>query len=277
MVVYPPQGGRRISGPTQGWRTPFGPFNDGGRGAAAAPLGRAQLLESLVRGGLVLHFQPIIELASGAIRHHEALLRLRGAWGEPLLSPTPLLRAAEHHGLAAILDRRVLALAVGELRQSDAVVAVNLSALSLCEPDLVGEIGTLLERNKVAPEQLIVEITETAAIPDLERARRFCEGVRALGVQVAIDDFGVGCNSLRYLRSLPFDMIKIDGLFIRSLASSDCDRLVVKAVVDVARGLGKETVAEYVSDVDTVELLRALGVDHAQGFALGRPRPGLVG
>jgi EAL domain-containing protein (putative c-di-GMP-specific phosphodiesterase class I) len=130
-----------------------------------------------------------------------------------------------------------------------------------------------LERHGVDPERLIVELTETAAICDMRRARDFCEGLRTLGCAVALDDFGVGYGSLRYARELPFGYLKIDGGFVRALARSEEDRVVVRAIVGLARGMGGQTIAECVGDEATLMVLRELDVDYAQGFGIGRPEP----
>jgi EAL domain-containing protein (putative c-di-GMP-specific phosphodiesterase class I) len=160
---------------------------------------------------------------------------------------------------------------VAVLRTGSDRVAVNLSALSTTDPGMLAHIAGELRREGVDPGRLVVEITETAAISDMRRARAFCAALRALGCAVALDDIGAGFGSFYYLKHLPFDYLKIDGHFVRALPRSPNDQLVVKALVGVARGMGKQTVAEFVGDRATVELLRECGVDHGQGFAFGRP------
>jgi EAL domain-containing protein (putative c-di-GMP-specific phosphodiesterase class I) len=125
----------------------------------------------------------------------------------------------------------------------------------------------------VAPHDLVVELTETAAVADIPRARTFAEALRALGCRFALDDFGAGFGSFYYLKHLPFDVLKIDGEFVKNAAADATDRLVISAVAEIARGLGKNTVAEFVPDDRTIELLLALGVDNGQGYHLGMPRP----
>jgi EAL domain-containing protein (putative c-di-GMP-specific phosphodiesterase class I) len=119
----------------------------------------------------------------------------------------------------------------------------------------------------------VIEVTETASISDMERAKAFCAGVQALGCAVALDDFGAGFGSFHYLKHLPFRYLKIDGDFIRGLPDSPNDQLVVKALVGVVRGMGRRTIAEFVADEPTLRLLGDFGVDYAQGFQVGRPRP----
>ena len=187
------------------------------------------------------------------------------------------LGEAERCGLVGELDRLVVCRAVRALAEDGEPelerVAVNLSALSVTEEGMLLHIERQLARHGVDPARLVVEITETAAISDMRRAKAFCESLRALGSEIALDDFGVGFSSLQYAKRLPFGYLKIDGDFIRDLTSSAADRVMVRAIVDVARGMGGETIAEYVGDAPTLEALRELGVDYAQGFHIGRPRP----
>jgi EAL domain-containing protein (putative c-di-GMP-specific phosphodiesterase class I) len=125
----------------------------------------------------------------------------------------------------------------------------------------------------VDPKQLIFEVTETAAIGNMAAARGCAERLRALGCRFALDDFGAGFGSFYYLKHLPFDFIKIDGEFVRSCTIDPTDRLVVRAVVELARGMQKQTIAEFVGDEETLAILQELGVDYVQGFHLGKPAP----
>jgi EAL domain-containing protein (putative c-di-GMP-specific phosphodiesterase class I) len=214
-------------------------------------------------------------LQSGAVSHYEALIRLADDPREPLTPPCAFLPAAERYGLIQEIDRmvigKVVALMGGELAAGEARVAVNLSALSITDHGMLAHIEHELIRHDVAPERLVVEVTETAAIGDMRRAQMFCEGVHTLGSSVALDDFGAGFGSFQYLKHLQFRYLKIDGDFIRTLPTSRKDQLVVQALVGVARGMGKQTIAEYVGDEPTMRLLRGYGVDYAQGFEVGRP------
>ncbi len=228
----------------------------------------------------VLHYQPIVSLQRGTVSHYEALIRLADDPGGLLTPPCSFLPAAERYGLIQEIDRmvisKVVALIGGELATdqgsaSNARVALNLSALSITDHGMLAHIEQELTRHQVDPERLIVEVTETAAISDMRRAQTFCEGVHTLGSSVALDDFGAGFGSFQYLKHLPFRYLKIDGDFIRTLPSSHKDQLVVQALVSVARGMGKQTIAEYVGDEPTMRLLRDYGVDYAQGFEVGRP------
>jgi len=241
----------------------------------------ARLRRALLEDLFMLHYQPIVSLQDGAISHYEALIRLADSPDGSLTPPCAFLPAAERYGLIQQIDRMVIgkvcALMGGELSSArgtagQARVAVNLSALSITDRGMLAHIERELVRNDVNPDRLVIEVTETAAIGDMGRARAFCEGVHTLGSSVALDDFGAGFGSFQYLKRLPFRYLKIDGDFIRTLPASRKDQLVVQALVSVAQGMGKQTIAEYVGDEPTIGLLRHYGVDYAQGFELGRPR-----
>lgn len=238
-----------------------------------------RLRRALENDLFVLHFQPIVSLADRRVVRHEALLRLADEPGGRLVSPLEFLPAAERHGLIGEIDRwvleRVIALLAGREGAALAAggVAANISALSVCDTSLAGELERMFERYGVEPSLLVLEITETAALPDIDRARRFCATVLELGCELALDDFGVGYGGLHLLRELPFSFLKIDGDFIRRLRTSRTDRLIVSALRELSRGLASETVAECVADQRTIEILRDIGVELAQGFELGRPAP----
>lgn len=243
----------------------------------------ARLRRALDEGLFAVHYQPIVSLADGRPSHYEALVRLADDPAGRLVAPGKFLPAAERYGLICEIDRLVLdrvAALLGGRRSAwrrgasgDARVAINLSALSVTDPTMLAHIACCLDRHGVDPGRLVIEITETAAISDMDRAQSFCRDVSALGCEVALDDFGAGFGSFQYLKHLSFDYLKIDGGFIRTLPSSAKDQLVVQALVALARGMGVRTIAEYVTDRATLELLRRYGVDYAQGFELGRPHP----
>ncbi len=239
----------------------------------------ARLCSALAHEKLVLHFQPIVSLTAGGISHYEALVRLADRDGAAPLAPACFLPAAERYGLIGELDRVVLEQALARLAAHpvEAVprLAVNLSAISVTDPGMLSHLSQRLTARGVDATRVVLEITETAAISDVRRAREFCAGAQALGCTIALDDFGVGYGSLSHVKRLPFDYLKIDGDFIRDVRRSISDQLVVKALVGVAHGLGARTIAEFVGDRQTIDLLRSFGVDYAQGFAIGRPQPDL--
>jgi EAL domain-containing protein (putative c-di-GMP-specific phosphodiesterase class I) len=237
----------------------------------------ARLRRALEEQLFVLHYQPIMSLRDGSVSHYEALVRLADEPGGRLVAPGRFLPAAERYGLIREIDRMVLSqvatLLAGEHGKQGVRIAINCSSLSITDGGMLAQIEAALALARVDPTQLVIEVTETAAISDMGRARSFCAGVQALGCTVALDDFGAGFGSFQYLKHLPFQYLKIDGDFIRGLPASPKDQLVVRALVELARGMGKQTIAEYVGDEATVKLLRDYGVDYAQGFEVGAPHP----
>ena len=223
----------------------------------------------------VLHAQPIRDLRSGEVAQHELLLRMCGDGGE-LIAPGKFLPLAERLGLAPEIDRWVAARAI-ELLSCDpgghVALEVNLFGPSMNDTALLHLIEAEIARASFDPRRLIFEITETAAVANIPLARRFAERLTQLGCRFALDDFGSGFGSFYYLKHLPFDYLKIDGEFVSGCMSNRTDQLVIEAVVRIARGLGKETVAEFVSDAEIEAFVRAQGVDHVQGFHVGRPVP----
>ena len=141
------------------------------------------------------------------------------------------------------------------------------------DPTILRVIERELAETGLDPARVIFEITETAAIANIAKAREFADELAKLGCRFALDDFGAGFGSFYYLKHVHFDILKIDGEFVREACATRTDRLVIQSVVAIARGLGKETVAEHVGDTPTVALLRELGVDYGQGYFLGKPRP----
>jgi diguanylate cyclase (GGDEF)-like protein/PAS domain S-box-containing protein len=227
---------------------------------------------------LVLHAQPVVQTASGLMTQYELLIRMLDEQDDSLIEPGAFLPIAERYGLIREIDRWVIERAIAMLGQQRdegraPVVEINLSGQSLSDPDLAEHVGRALDAAEVDPRQLIFEVTETAAIGNMAAAKGCAERLGALGCRFALDDFGAGFGSFYYLKHLPFDFIKIDGEFVRSCTVDPTDRLVVGAVVDLAKGMGKLTVAEFVGDEQTLSVLRELGVDYVQGFHLGRPAP----
>ena len=225
----------------------------------------------------MLHAQPILPLNGDTVPRHELLLRMVGDNGE-LISPGLFLSPAERMDLIGEIDRWVLCQAIRLLAEEqraghDIRLEVNISAKSVSDPDLADVIQRELEETGADGCGLCVEITETAAIVNLERAKRFAARLSELGCQFALDDFGAGFASFYYLKHLSFDYLKIDGEFVSGIARSHTDQLVVRSLVEIARGLGKRTIAEFVEDSESLELLREYGVDYAQGFYVGKPKP----
>jgi diguanylate cyclase (GGDEF)-like protein len=226
---------------------------------------------------LVLHAQPVVETATGRATQHELLVRMVDPHGD-LIPPGSFLPVAERFGLIREIDRWVVTRAIRMLGEHRAggrrpIVEINLSAQSLGDSQLAVHIGRELRATGVEATQLIFEVTETTAIGNIAAARTFAERLGELGCRFALDDFGAGFGSFYYLKHLPFDYIKIDGEFVRNCTADPTDRLVIGAVVELARGMGKRTIAEFVGDEATLGILGELGVDYAQGFHLGQPAP----
>ncbi len=241
----------------------------------------ARIRDALVRDRLVLYQQPIINLTTGKAERHELLLRIEDDDGE-ILPAGRFIQTAEQFGMIQELDRWVVGQAValldeyenggnGEMARPPFGLHVNISGSSIIDANVLEFIERLLDTTDAFPGAITFEITETAAIRNFETAAAFADRLTEFGCSIAIDDYGVGFGPFYYLKHLPFDMIKIDGDFIRDLPRNDADQLTVKAIVEIARGLGKTTIAEYVEEPSTVSLLRELGVDMAQGFHLGKP------
>ena len=221
---------------------------------------------------LELHYQPLINLASGATVGYEALLR----WHHPtrgLINPDDFIPVAEDTGLIIPIGEWVIRSAVAEVRRwpENLSVSVNLSPLQLGSPGLVPTIINALAANGVAPHRLEVEITETVLMNDSEANLRVLHQLRSLGIQIALDDFGTGYSSLNYLRGFPFDKIKIDRCFVNELDSRDDNKAIIRAVTGLAASLGMVTTAEGVERAEELELLRAEGCTEVQGFYFSRP------
>jgi len=234
---------------------------------------RSRVADALDLERFTLFAQPIVELQSNAVTRHELLLRVIDETGGPQ-SPIQVLDTAER--LDAVYDidlwvvERAMQLAAA---RTDLCLQINLSGRSVGDPRLTGEVETLIQRYGVNPEQLTFEITETALIGNLSEARNFADRVRDLGCELALDDFGSGYASFRYLRLFPIDLVKIDGDYVVDLVDNPQDQVLVRSLVQVCQAYGIHTVAEFVQDEPTLRMLREFGVDYVQGFLIGRPEP----
>jgi len=238
---------------------------------------KRRIAEALEHDAFELFCQPVLDLRTGAVHEYEVLLRMRDEQGE-LVLPGAFLGFAENLGLIHDIDRWVLTHAVSLLageqrRRRHTRLAVNLSGKAFESNDLLPYVERTIASAGIDPGLLILEITETAAIANLERAQHFVRSLKRLGCRFALDDFGAGFSSFSHLKQLPVDYLKIDGSFIANLPRDAVDQELVKAMVGVAKGLDRKTVAEFVQDEETVALIRALGVDYGQGFYLGKPAP----
>jgi EAL domain-containing protein (putative c-di-GMP-specific phosphodiesterase class I) len=238
----------------------------------AADLERlTEIRAAIADGRLLLHAQPIVDLQTGAVVQQELLVRLQREDGE-IMPPSEFLPLAERHGVIADIDRWVVEEAV-QLAAEGHPVEVNLSAASVGDSQTLAAIRDGLARTGADPGLLVFEVTETAMMADVDRGRAFAEALRELGCRFALDDFGTGYGTFTYLKHIPIDYLKIDIEFVRGLPGSEADLRLVRAIVHMARELGKRTIAEGVESAEALVQLRGLGVDHAQGYHIGRPAP----
>ena len=220
-----------------------------------------------------LFAQPIVDLRSGQVHQHELLLRMLDDHGD-LIPPATFLYIAERFGLVGRIDEWVTHHTIGLLeRCPELELAVNISGHSLGNQRLLASIENRMRSSTIDPGRLVLEVTETAAVANIAQAQAFTRQLRDLGCRFALDDFGAGFGSFYYLKHLPFDYVKIDGEFVQHASSGRIDQLVIKAVVGIAQGLGKETIAEFVTDERTKRMVKRLGVDYAQGHHIGKPIP----
>jgi diguanylate cyclase (GGDEF)-like protein/PAS domain S-box-containing protein len=248
----------------------------------------ARLNEAFERRHFRLYAMPIMQLNGAPEAHDEVLIRIVNEQGA-LTLPDAFIPAAERYDMMQNIDRWVIQAVCRHIksvrdalpplaafeeshRRAPALYSINLSGMSLSDPGLQDYITHQFVDNEIAPEQICFEITETAAIANLPGAQAFIEALKALGCRFSLDDFGSGLSSFGYLKALAVDYLKIDGIFVRDIASNPVNRALVKAINEVGHVMGLLTVAEYVEDDATLEVVRALGVDYAQGYAVGSLR-----
>jgi diguanylate cyclase (GGDEF)-like protein/PAS domain S-box-containing protein len=235
----------------------------------------SEITQALAEDRFELLAQPIVSLQGDGPTQYELLLRMRDTQYDEI-PPGTFLHVAERLGLIQEIDRWVIAHAIDMLAEQraegrDLRFEVNLSGHSIGDPELLELIERRLLETGVPPDRLVFEITETAAVANIARAGAFARRLAEVGCRFALDDFGAGFGSFYYLKHLPFDYIKIDGEFVRHCATNPTDRTLIAAVVQIARGMDTRTIAEFVGDQESVEVLTELGVDYGQGYFLGRP------
>ena len=238
---------------------------------------RDKVKQVLAENLITMYYQPIVNLSNNVISHYEALLRVPDEKGNPL-PPTELILSAEKSGLIPELDQKIVTEVLHDQARLcraniESTVAINLSGISFHNPEIVVKIQREIEKNHIDPHRIIFEITETAAVSDIGITIKIMDELKKIGCLFALDDFGVGFSSLYYLKQFPVDFVKIDGSFIRELHCQPDDQVLVKALVDVSRAFRKKTVAEFVENDKTLELLKDLGVHYAQGYHVGKPLP----
>ncbi len=236
-----------------------------------------RIRSALANDEFELFAQPIIDFEGLERPLYEVFLRMRASDGS-LIAPGAFLPVAERHDLIQSIDAWVFSEAITMLATRGGPdarfgVCVNLSGRSVGDPRLVDLISSRLRETGVDPSRLVFEVTETSAIGNIAQAQDFASTLAEFGCRFALDDFGTGFASFYYLKHIVCDYLKIDGEFVRRLVEDETNRLVVKALVDIATGMGKKTIAEQIEDGPTLNLLKEYGVDFAQGYYLARPAP----
>ena len=240
----------------------------------------ASLPRALDEGRFQLYFQPIVPLAGhkSEADHYELLVRMQDEAGNIVL-PGVFLPAAERYNLSGWLDRWVISTAFHWFANQPAnlerlfLCAINISGLSLGDEDFLAFVKAQFNKCGIPPEKICFEITETVAIANLTDATIFIQSLKELGCRFALDDFGSGLSSFAYLKSLPVDYLKIDGIFVKDILDDPMDFAMVKSINEIGQVMGKQTIAEFVENEAILEKLQEIGVDYAQGYGIGRPEP----
>lgn len=231
----------------------------------------SSVIGAIEEGRMQLVLQPVVRASDRSLAFYEGLLRLRRRDGVTIPA-SDFIEDAEKLGLARIVDRRALELALPLLvAHPDLKLSINISSLTAGDEDWIATLQAVAKERPDIPSRLIVEMTETAMVHDFDAAAVFFDRLRALGCRIAIDDFGAGYTSFRHLRQLTVDLLKIDGAFIVNAVLDRKQGVLVKSMIEMARGLGLETVAEWVGDEETASFLEAAGVTYHQGFLFGQP------
>ena len=226
---------------------------------------------ALRQNRLLFAYQPVVCAATGIVDYFECLLRIRDEAGN-ILPGAGFITAVEHFGLIGLIDRFVLERAVQELGAHPKVrLGFNVSGLTACDRRWLRTLSLRLRNRPDLARRMIVEITETAALDDIEETARFVDTLRDAGCRVALDDLGAGHTSLRHLQSLAVETVKIDGSFIRNLADSSENRVFLRHLLGLTKGFGLSTIAECVENAADAALLRAEGIGFLQGYHVGAP------
>jgi len=234
----------------------------------------AELIQQALRENLfTLYFQPIVDVGDTAPAFYECLLRMRGTDGK-IMAAGAFLPIAEKMGLVRSIDRAVLKMVAKELQFAPNVkLALNISGLSTTDPSWLRALTAVLKRQPEIASRMMIEITETTALLDIDETARFVAAVRDMGCQVALDDFGAGYTSFRHLQELCVDVVKIDGSFVKTIVERPNSQLFVKTLRSFAEGLGVTTVAECVETEAAASMLIDHGIHYLQGYHFGRPSP----
>ncbi|MEQ1776492.1 MAG: EAL domain-containing protein [Burkholderiales bacterium] len=236
-----------------------------------------KLRDALDEDRLTLFTQPVVRLRDRQVMHHEVLLRIRDEGGA-LVEPASFIEIAETLGTIQEIDLRVVEKVLDHIDRNSLAgkkirYFVNLSRVSISSQDWVDRFMKLLANSPTQPNQLVFEITETAALSEIDVTLKFIRRLKEMGSRFALDDFGAGFSSFYYLKQFDVDYLKIDGSFVRDLASDNGSRLFVKALNDVALGLNKQVIAEWVENPEVSDLLMQMGTQYGQGFLFQKPQP----
>jgi EAL domain-containing protein (putative c-di-GMP-specific phosphodiesterase class I) len=234
----------------------------------------ATLRAALRKNRFLFAFQPVVCASTGKVDYFECLLRMRDEQGS-ILCGVEFIRTAEEFGLIGLIDQYVLEKTVQELSVDPEIrLGFNISGLTVCNQEWLQSLVGLLDKRPEIARRLVVEITETAAVGDIQDSVSFVDTLRRIGCRVALDDFGTGYTSLRHLEILPLDIVKIDGSIVRELASNRQQRGVLRHLVGLTKKFGFSTVAECIEKAADAVLLRAEGIGYLQGYFVGRPTIG---
>lgn len=227
----------------------------------------------------ILFYQPIVPLKNDIReKHFELLIRMKDEDGK-LVPPAFFLAAAEKYSLATKIDRWVIKTTLNWLEvyidelDPNYSWGINLSGQSMMDDSLLQFVVEEIQYRKIPPQRIYFEVTETAAIENLENAIKFISVLKDLGCRFALDDFGSGVSSFAYLKKLPVDFIKIDGMFVKNLLDDDLNHVMVKAINDVSCAMNIQSIAEYVENRDIEEKLKEMNIGFAQGYGIGKPMP----
>lgn len=234
-----------------------------------------KIADALSADNFVLHYQPIVSLATEAMRSYEVLLRMNDSDGQ-LVSPNMFIPVAERFGLATEIDYWVIEASMKKLemlnKEGEKIrFYVNLSGQLFLDDDFVDRVKAIFESVDISADQVVFELTERTAVGNLREASKKMESLQELGFQFAVDDFGSGFSSYSYLKHMPVEYVKIEGEFVERIVDDEVDRAMVKSMVDIAKACGKKVVAEYVCDQKTLDILRGYGIDYVQGFFIAKP------
>lgn len=237
----------------------------------------ARITEALEENAFTLYAQAIYPLQTSETVFYELLIRLKD--GKEMVAPEIFLAAAERYDLSLIVDQWVLRSALSwmnahrSILSSAQLIFINLSGKTIAQKSFHDYTIRLLKGFQIPPHKICFEITETSAITNLAEAISFISELKEIGCYFALDDFGSGVSSYAYLKNLPVDFLKIDGMFIRDMCSNPVNMAMVKSINEISHVMGKKTIAEFVEDDKTFAVLRNMGLDYAQGFAIHKPTP----